>query len=72
MLRILLSFFAGAVAMLLFLAPGELRLSNLCDRDKTARITDFDQAARRIEHAHDLALFYACQAREAIGQTIHK
>jgi len=72
MLRILLSFFAGAVAMLLFLAPGELRLSDLCDKGKTAQITDFNQAAQRIERANELAIFYAYKASEAIGQKIRK
>ncbi len=48
-LSLLIAFFAGALCMLLFLAPGKFHLKDLLDSRQRAGIVNFDQAARRVE-----------------------
>ena len=65
-LRMLLAFFAGAITMLFFLSPGEIRMQDLLDREKRTQVADFDQAADRVEKANTLALYYAGRAKQYI------
>jgi len=67
-LRMLLAFFVGAIAMLFILAPGQVRLTDLLDQEKRSKVVDFNRAADNVEKASDLTVFYAHRARRYIGE----
>jgi len=69
-LRFLLAFLAGAISMLLLLSPGKLQLQTLFDKDSWAKTPDFEKAAERVENAPDIAVFYACKAKEYVKDKI--
>jgi len=51
----LVAFFAGAISMLVFLAPGQINFQELLDENKRSRIADFDQASVKLERFGDWA-----------------
>lgn len=65
-LRMLLAFFAGAVTMLFILAPGQVRLTDLLDQEKRAKVVNFNLAADNVEKVSDLTVFYAHCARRYV------
>ena len=69
-LRMLLAFFAGAIAMLFWLVPGKVRLEDLLDSKKRCEMADFDQAADKVEEANELALFYAYKVKRYVEDKI--
>jgi len=62
-LRMLLAFFAGAIAMLFVLTPGKVRYRDLFSANERNNMADFDQAADRVEKGHEVALYYARKAK---------
>jgi hypothetical protein len=70
MFRLLFAFLAGAISMLLLLTPGKLQWQTLFDKDSWAKTPDFEKAAERVENAPDMAVFYACKAKEYVKDKI--
>ena len=64
----LLTFFIGAISMLLFLTPGETRYQDLLDPVKRTEMVDFDRVAQRVESVGDktMSIYYAYQAKRYI------
>ena len=70
-LRMLMAFFAGALAMLVFLAPGQLPVNDLLDKERRSQIVDFNLVADNIETMTDSALLFAGAAKEKLKTKIN-
>jgi len=69
-LRIVISFFAGVLATLYLLVPGNIEPGDLFDTEKRGQLAQFDCAGDRIEQGGDLATFYAYKAKNYVQHHI--
>ncbi len=71
LLGLLISFFAGAITMLVFLSPGQMEVQNikkLLTQGEKPKVNNFQQTADKVEKVNDMARFYANQAGKYISE----
>ncbi|MCF7958645.1 MAG: hypothetical protein K9M57_09385 [Phycisphaerae bacterium] len=66
LLTLLLTFFAGAISMFLFLTPGKVHYRDILDPGKRQEMADFTNAAKQVERVGDMATYYAYRAKHYI------
>ena len=69
-IRTIIVFVAGVATGVYLFGPERPTVGNLLDPDERRKVVDFDQAGQRVSEAADMVGFYACKAKDYVGDRL--